>query len=118
MKTLKVNFQDLSDFIPAAYIETVTPAEKHVEEVENGWRWNDLIITEEDLKYTALCYAENYWYDVSNFSKPESPLKCFYADYGETDVDESLYEDMFSFYFSLCEEYKADADLRARNSGL
>jgi hypothetical protein len=73
-----------------------------------------LEITSEELQSCALNYAENYWYDKSNNQRPQSQIRCFYEDFGETDEDMERYMDLFSEYFTLCEEYRSDPEIRGK----
>jgi len=101
--------EDISSFIGRNIItEEPQPSEK-------VWKWNDLVITRSELKSTALHWAENYWYDKSNFQRPESQMQGFYNDYGETDQDEMLHEGLFFEYFHWCEHYKSDPEIQKRH---
>jgi len=78
----------------------------------NTYHYNRLEITSEELASCALNYAENFWYDKSNFQRPQSEIQCFYEDFGDSDEDMQIYMGLFSEYFALCEKYKSDREIR------
>ena len=75
-------------------------------------KWNNILITEDELKSCALMYAENYWYDKSQYSTPETQMEVFYGQFGETDEDLQNYEGMFTSYLQLCEQYCAEQKIK------
>jgi len=80
----------------------------------NTYNYNGLVITSEELESCALNYAENYWYDKSNFQQPQSQMQCFYEDFGESDEDMQIHMDLLSDYFYLCEKYRNDPEIREK----
>jgi hypothetical protein len=80
----------------------------------NTYHYNCLEITSEDLNSCALNYAENYWYDKSNFQRPQSQIQSFFDDFGEFDEDMEKYMILFSEYFTLCEKHRNDPEIRAK----
>jgi len=79
-----------------------------------SYNYNNLVITREELESCALNYAENYWYDKSNFQRPQSEMQCFYEDFGESDEDMQIYEGLLSEYFAQCEHFKNDSQIREK----
>jgi hypothetical protein len=80
----------------------------------NTYNYCGLVITSEDLNSCALNYAENYWYDKSNFQRPQSAIQCFYDDFGESDEDMQIFEGLLLEYFTLCERFKNDPQIREK----
>jgi hypothetical protein len=80
----------------------------------NTYNYCGLEITSEDLQSCALNYAENYWYDKSNFQRPQSAIQCFYDDFGETDEDMEKHICLLTEYLSLCGKYRSDPEIRAK----
>ncbi|MDR0341478.1 MAG: hypothetical protein LBH55_04380 [Mycoplasmataceae bacterium] len=78
------------------------------------WDYNGLKVEFTELNNIARLAAENYWYDVQGFTKPESPIKVFYDNYGQSDEDETLYEDLLRVWFELYEKHKSDPLIRAK----
>ena len=78
------------------------------------FNYNNLVITSKELESCALNYAENYWYDKSNFQKPQSAIQCFYEDFGETDEDMQMYDGLLFTYFGLCEGFKSNPEIREK----
>ena len=76
--------------------------------------YNGLVITGEELESCALNFAENYWYDKSNFERPQSAIECFYEDFGESDEDMIEHEGLLFLYFGLCEKYRNDPEIKEK----
>jgi hypothetical protein len=106
-----MDLKDLNNFIGKL---TENVINKINEDVIDGWKYNNLTITKNDLESTALNWAENYWYNVSNNERPQGKMSAFEDDYGPTDVD--FDESLLTTYLSLCEKYKNDPEIQEKYS--
>ena len=71
------------------------------------YKFNNLIISHEELDNTAEHYAEMYHYDRANGCIPDSPMKIFEDNFGYCD-DEHSYMGIFVLYFELCQKHKTN----------
>jgi len=88
--------------------------EKILREQEQTWKYNDLEITPDELDNVALNAAENYWYDKMNGNRPTSAMREFFDNFGETDQDATIYEDLFQTFLSLYAKHKSDPEIQEK----
>ena len=78
----------------------------------NVYKYNMLSVDSKELENTAIFFAEMYHYDKMNGSRPSSPMRIFYDEFGISDDPES-HMHIFEVYLDLCEKYKNDPEIIA-----